>query len=182
MKKSSIPSAILTMLLEIGKITVESFFNPAYAKKYGYSNSYSQLHKSPNACRSAISRLMKKGFIKNRGNIYYLTSQGEKKAFLCQLKENQKLNITNKNQIWDKKWRIIFFDIPEKKRRHRDALRTMLRLVGFKEFQKSVWVYPYKVPDFLKEILFEEKIKHHTRLITTDDIEYDLDLRRIFNL
>ena len=58
----------------------------------------------------------------------------------------------------------------------------MLKVMGFKEFQKSIWVYPYKVPEFLKEILWEENIKHYTRLITTDSIEYDKDLRNLFKL
>ncbi len=83
---------------------------------------------------------------------------------------------------WDGKWRIIFFDVPEKKRRLRDELRSMIRTIGFREFQKSIWVYPYKVPGFLSDILFEENIKHYTRLITTDKIEYDQDLRKMFKL
>jgi len=58
----------------------------------------------------------------------------------------------------------------------------MLKVIGFKEFQKSVWIYPHKVPKFLKDILFEEGIKQYTRLITTYDIEYDKDLRKLFNI
>jgi hypothetical protein len=58
----------------------------------------------------------------------------------------------------------------------------MLKTIGFKEFQKSIWIYPYKVPEFLKEILWEENIKHYTRMITTEDIEYDEDLKKLFHL
>jgi len=77
---------------------------------------------------------------------------------------------------------MIFFDVPEKNRHYRDYLRTVLKVIGFKEFQKSIWVYPYPVPKFLKDLLFEERIKQYTRFITTYEIEYDKDLRKKFDL
>jgi len=83
---------------------------------------------------------------------------------------------------WDGKFRIVIWDIPEKKRIVRDLLRRNLRKWGFAHFQKSVWIYPYRVPKFLKEILFEERIKHFTRFITTKRIEYDKDLQKLFKL
>lgn len=167
------------ILKEIGTITVESFFNPKYAKKYGYTHLY------PNQDRKrfnvATSRLAKRGLIKKDREIYCLTSAGEKEAFFCYLKEH-KILINKTKHKWDGKWRIIFFDIPEKKRRYRDELRSMLKIIGFKEFQKSIWIYPHKVPEFLREILWEENMKHYTRFITTDLIEYDRDLRELFGL
>jgi len=182
MKISSIPSAILIVLREIGAITIDAFFNPAYAKRYGYTpTNFSMASKSCSSYYTSISRLKQKELIKKRGDIYYLTKKGEKEAFLCYLRELRS-KYSNKNKKWDGKWRIIFFDIPEKKRRYRDELRLLLKVVGFKEFQKSAWIYPHKVPYFLKEILFEENIKHYIRLITTSDIEYDLDLKRKFKL
>ena len=185
MRKSSTPFIILTVLREIGAITVDAFFNPAYAKKYGYTpTNFSTASKSCSSYYTSISRLKKRELIKKRGDIYYLTDKGEKEAFFCHLK-GLRSNYSNKNdesKKWDGKWRIIFFDIPEKKRRYRDELRLLLKAVGFKEFQKSTWAYPYKAPNFLKEILFEENIKHYTRLITTSSIEYDLDLKIKFKL
>ena len=44
---------------------------------------------------------------------------------------------------WDGRWRIVLFDIPETKRAGRDALRELLRGVGFFQMQKSVLVTPY---------------------------------------
>jgi len=44
---------------------------------------------------------------------------------------------------WDKKWRVVFFDIPEKRRVERNVLREKLTELGFKELQKSVFVHPY---------------------------------------
>lgn len=167
--RESFAIAILRTLLEIQSGPAKVFFPEKYGKKYGYSR-YKQ----------ELWRLQRRGLIRKKEEIYYLTSKGEKEAFLNNL-FNNKLK-TNKESKWDGKWRIIFFDIPEKKRTYRDKLRHIIKAIGFKEFQKSVWIYPYKVPTYLKEILFDEKIKHHTRLITTSDIEYDKDLRIMFKL
>src|SRR3989344_567134 len=52
---------------------------------------------------------------------------------------------------WDGKWRLILFDIPEIKRRSRDALRRKLKELGCYELQKSVFLWPY---DCKKEIEF----------------------------
>src|SRR3989338_9345708 len=109
MRKSSIPFIILTVLREIGAITVDAFFNPAYAKKYGYTpTNFSTASKSCSSYYTSISRLKKRELIKKRGDIYYLTDKGEKEAFFCHLK-GLRSNYSNKNdesKKWDGKWRI----------------------------------------------------------------------------
>lgn len=57
---------------------------------------------------------------------------------------------------WDKKWRIIIFDIEEINRKTRDRLRRKLRELGFGMLQQSVWITPY---DFIFD--FREFIKFH---------------------
>ena len=77
-----------------------------------------------------------------------LTEKGKRKVKEIQLEDMR----TEKPDIWDKKWRIIIFDIPEKyKRRARDALREKLQKMKFYPLQKSVWVCPYSCE---KEIQF----------------------------
>ena|SRR3990167_9680162 len=44
---------------------------------------------------------------------------------------------------WDKKWRLVMFDIPEAKRKSRSALSVKLKQLGFYQLQKSVWIHPY---------------------------------------
>ena len=44
---------------------------------------------------------------------------------------------------WDGKWRLYFFDIPEKHRAARDYLRRKLKDLGMFNVQRSVFVYPY---------------------------------------
>ena len=176
--KKSLPvtKGILAVLWEVGKITTTSFFPPQYAKKYGYISLY------PGRYKNSLNYLKSRGYInKNDEGIYYLTPKGEKEAFFAYLNGEASAYKPPK-QKWDKKWRIIFFDIPEKKRHLRDYLRTVIKFIGFKEFQKSIWIYPYPVPKFIKDMLFEDNIKQYTRFITTTDIEYDKDLRKLFKI
>lgn len=52
------------------------------------------------------------------------------------------LAITPPSQ-WDHKWRLVFFDIPEENRAARKLLTHKLRLLGFQQLQKSIWVHPF---------------------------------------
>ncbi len=138
--------------------------------------------KHPNTYRSSISRLCKTDLLKRDYNdIVTLTEKGEKQALLAFIEAESRFHKKESGQ-WDGGWRMVFFDIPEEKRKHRDYLRKILKLIGFYEFQRSIWVYPYPVPQFLKNFIFEKDIKPHVRFITTNSIDNDKDLRIIFGL
>lgn len=83
---------------------------------------------------------------------------------------------------WDGRWRIVMFDVPEKFKRVRDALRMHLKSMGFYEFQKSVFVHPYpcaKEIDFIIELYLARK---YIRFIVATDIDNALELKRHFHL
>lgn len=95
-------------------------------------------------------------------NYYYSAKQCLKTGYMEKVIKNGKpfLRLTAKgkekikrdfsfvrwqNQKWDKKWRIVIFDIEEKQRRQRDILRGKLKELGFGMIQKSVWISPYDI-------------------------------------
>ncbi|MEK7510430.1 MAG: CRISPR-associated endonuclease Cas2 [Patescibacteria group bacterium] len=45
---------------------------------------------------------------------------------------------------WDRKWRLVVFDIPEKKKRAREALRGLLKYLTFYRLQDSVFIHPFE--------------------------------------
>jgi len=51
--------------------------------------------------------------------------------------------------FWDGKWRIVMFDIREKRRKARSQLRFLLSSAGFLRLQDSVWIYPYPCDEFI---------------------------------
>ncbi|MFC1757127.1 CRISPR-associated endonuclease Cas2, partial [Patescibacteria group bacterium] len=72
-----------------------------------------------------------------------LSEEGKKRAFEFKIDEME----IKKPNIWDGKWRLVLFDVPEKRRNARDALRNKLQELGFRELQKSVFVFPYPCRD-----------------------------------
>ena len=50
---------------------------------------------------------------------------------------------------WDGKWRMLIFDIREKRRRIRTTLRNLLAGAGFIRLQDSVWIHPYPCDEFV---------------------------------
>ncbi len=48
-----------------------------------------------------------------------------------------------KQNTWDKKWRIVMFDIPETEKKRRDGFAGNLKRIGFLQVQKSAFAYPY---------------------------------------
>lgn len=172
-KSLGISKIILAILFEVGEITVKSFFPHPYShlfcKHPNNRNLYSTTH-----------RLKKQGLITKTSDTFRLTKKGEKEAFFAHLDAQAAMH--QPNRAWDGHWRIVIFDVPEKKRKYRDYLRSMLKTLEFKELQKSIWVTPYQIPKFLEELLWEERIKNFTRFITIKEIDYDKDLRRLFKL
>lgn len=86
-----------------------------------------------------------------------------------------------KSKKWDKKWRLVLFDIPETKKKIRDALRRKLKALGFLEFQKSVFVYPYPCRDEINFILNFWAIPEHVHYVEAP-ITSDHKLREHFRV
>jgi len=83
---------------------------------------------------------------------------------------------------WDKKWRIVIFDIPEKNRLSRERLRFYLKDIGFKMLQNSNWICPYGDFDEIQNFLKEEKIEKYVILIVSDKISNELLYKKKFDL
>lgn len=125
--------------------------------------------------------------IKNLQSMDYIKiDEAKRKAYLTEkgVLEFIKFRIKNRESIWDGKWRLIVFDIPEEKRKQRDFLRERLKWLGFKELQKSVWIFPYDIKKELEEVMTicKPDISGDIRFMTVNKIEDDKDLRDYFGL
>ncbi|MDD3498682.1 MAG: hypothetical protein PHH24_04260 [Candidatus Moranbacteria bacterium] len=107
-----------------------------------------------------------------------LTNKGKKR--LIEFSINT-VNI-KKPDKWDKKWRIVMFDIPNEMNPAREALRRKIKELGFFQLQKSAWIYPYECEDeilFIAEIF---KVQRYVEIITADRILHDAVARKKFKL
>ncbi len=118
--------------------------------------------------------------IKKEGDLdkVILTENG-KKIFL---RFNYEELGVKKPKIWDRNFRIIVFDIPERKRLARNSLRNKMKELGCVKFNDSVWVYPYpcqKEIDFIANYWGIGKYVHF--ILARDITNRDL-LEKSFNL
>ena len=128
--------------------------------------------------KRSATRLRKKGLIKYEEGGYLLTEEGQKILRKWEFAD-YKLNRPSK---WDKKWRLVIFDIPEKRRLVRDQIRELLSLAGFLKLQDSVWVYPYDCEDIIGLLKTDLVVIRNVWYVIADEIENDDRLRNEFDL
>lgn len=87
-----------------------------------------------------------------------------------------------KEKNGDGKWRLVVFDIPEKIREGRRALREKIRELGFHELQKSVWIFPYECKNEIDFIVEFFNLRKYVRFGILESIDNELHLKKIFNL
>lgn len=100
---------------------------------------------------STLGRLSAKGLIKmnnSKNRLYSITKNGTEKInfILNNIKIYQSRNDINS------KWHIIIFDIPENKRKYRDALRNQISNSGYYKIQDSVWTSYHINKEFINNI------------------------------
>lgn len=119
--------------------------------------------------------------IEYRGNQMYfsLTDEGKKKAGKYKIDELE----IKKQKKWDKKWRVLIFDIEDKHKLKREALRGKLKELGLYQLQKSVWACPY---EFKKEMVVLREFfgleSGEMKVINASEIEDDKKIRKHFSL
>jgi len=109
-----------------------------------------------------------------------LTKKGKKQA---QKIGFNKLKIT-KPKRWDRKWRVVIFDVPEKNKIIREALRKKMQKLGFRELQKSVFVYPYPCNKEINRVIKFFKAENFVEQFIAVDFnrKTEKNLKRIFKL
>lgn len=107
-----------------------------------------------------------------------LSKLGKKYAIHCKLDEIE-IKIPDR---WDGVWRMVIFDISEKKKKAREALRSKLKELGFRELQKSVLVFPYECEDEVDFICEVFELRNSVRYIRAGYISNEAELKLKFGL
>ena len=117
-----------------------------------------------------------KKYIDEKGEFIELTPKGQKwvkKYFTEQLE----IKIPQK---WDKKWRLVIFDIPDTKKKERDILREKLERLGFLKLQESVYVFPFECSFEIEAFKKMYIIEPYVQYILADRIETEINLLEEF--
>ena len=179
--RSAIVKDVLYWLLMTGAVYLAAS-SPYFARNLW--REYERWKKYPKKRVSdTFYNLKKQGLIeiKKQGSQIYinLTEEGKKKASFLQIND---LRI-NQPKRWDRKWRLVIFDIAQLKKVYREAFRGKLKELRFSQLQKSVWIHPYDCVseiDILKE--FFGLTDNELRLIVAEEIGDDMKIREIFKI
>ena len=134
------------------------------------------------ALQEEIKKLYRSKLVERKNNpdgsfTFILTKRGKLKALTYHFRE-----IKIKRGNWDGKWRIVVFDIPERIKRARDALRDKLKELGFYELQKSVFIFPFKCEDEIEFVIEFFNLRKYVRIGILESIDNELHLKKIFKL
>lgn len=136
-----------------------------------------------NQTSTALTRLAQRGYLvfETRRDKRYarITPLGIQALTLEQQRTSLQLA---KQKRWDKRWRVIIFDIPESRRGTRDLLRRTMRSSGFYRLQDSVWLYPHDCEDFITLLKADLKLGNAVIYMIVERIENDRRVKDYFAL
>ena len=133
--------------------------------------------------RRAQRRLVAQGLLaRNARGLVRLTAHGEEELEYLERNNFEKWRREHLPNRWDKKWRILIFDITEERRMIRDYIRNKLESIGFRRVQDSVFVFPYDCEDLIALLKADFKVGRDLLYIIADEIENDRWLRECFGL
>lgn len=133
--------------------------------------------------RTVLGRLAAQGHIafeEQDGRRYARITDEGRKALMFEKEKAKMRNLRKKR--WNERWRVVIFDVPERRRRIRDRLRIMMQETGFVRLQDSVWVFPYDCEEFISLLKAELKIGAAVLYMVVEQIENDKHLRAHFGL
>ncbi len=127
---------------------------------------------------NTTKRLVNSGLLEWKDSKLRLTQKGEKTLRALTLLECAQ----KAPRKWDNKWRVLIFDIPERRKGLRQKIRITLQAIGFVRLQDSVWAYPYDCEDLITLLKADFHIGDDMLYMIVDVIERDASLRSHFGI
>ncbi len=112
-----------------------------------------------------VKRLREKGFVEfvsDEELFLRLTDSGKDRALWAKMRSG--------DEKWDGKWRLVVWDIPEKRRQARDLLRFKLKQLGFKQWQQSIWASKINCTRLLRDFIKQVGIEDWVMVIESDNV------------
>lgn len=154
---SDLSKLILFCIKKTGRLTFSQIALEINLSKTNYT---------PEQARRHARYLREKNLLAgNAQGGYSLTNEGRRAL--------EQLSFQNIEQTapWDKKWRLVIYDIPEQNRQIRDRVRSLLKDLGFYRLQISTWVHPLPCLEQFKQIKQSAKLKDELLLLEVSYLE-----------
>ena len=180
LKKGNTTKIILTTIKVVGFLSIAILAPNALQiiGQFSGRKKYDQKYYINNV----IGKLLKNGLIKletkDGKKFVRLTKKGEEELIKYELGD---LNI-KKPKKWDKKWRVVMFDIKETRKGTRTILRNTLNRLGFIKLQNSVWIFPYDCEELIVMLKSNLFLGKDVLYMTVDKLENDKWLKEVFGI
>jgi len=165
----------------VGGVVLVAATIPNVAQLLKYFPGYKKGARFNYKTKSVLGRLVAKGLVvfeeKNGKRYARITEKGER---MLQM-ETEKVAIAKKRR-WDRRWRVVTFDIPERRKSVRVSLRRFMQEYGFVRLQDSVWIYPYDCEDLIALAKANFRIGADVLYMIVERLENDKHLREHFGL
>jgi DNA-binding transcriptional regulator PaaX len=136
----------------------------------------------PRSVYSTLKRLEREKIIEihERGDraIMTITEKGKKRLLKYNI-DDIEIKIPKK---WDGKWRIVSFDIPEKQKKAREALRHKLKELDFLPLQKSLFIFPYPCKNEIDFVTRIFQVESYVIFLETKIIDGEYKPKKYFGL
>ena len=145
-----------------GYIRLEDFLYNTHIYAKGYAR---PLKKS--SFSKTLKRLRDKGLIEviNEAEIIIkLTDEGKTRALWEKIRHLE--------GVWDSKWRIVAFDIPETHSLTRNLFRRRLKELGFKLLQKSIWISKANCTNLIRNYVKELGISKWVSVLEAENVDF----------
>lgn len=83
---------------------------------------------------------------------------------------------------WDGKWRLVLYDVDNRRKQLRDIFRESLRGLGFYRLQESVWLHPYPCEDQVTFLREYHGVGAEVLYVVATKLEDDAPYRTYFDL
>jgi DNA-binding transcriptional regulator PaaX len=166
---------------------IEAIMEGFTGEKYLYPRPYESMYHFAQRLRevkrqqftNSIWQMQRQGLIKiitkNNQKFIQCTKKGQLEILLRKA-------IMQKPHVWDGKWRVVIFDIPEDSRDKRNQLRSLLKKNDFIKLQASVFVSPYPLNREAVKYLQETGLIDYIMFLKVEEMDNDKDLRKQFGL
>lgn len=125
---------------------------------------------------STVYRLKDEGYLEE-------VEKNGRKRLKTTLKGKAKISrFLKKDKVWDKKWRVVIFDIPEEKKTMRDFFRRKLRAIGFRILQESVWISPHNTASQIEILIDLCDAKKYVHYLLVEELDNKDVLMQLFKL
>lgn len=83
---------------------------------------------------------------------------------------------------WDKRWRVVLFDIPEEFKKNRNSFAAGLKRMGFTQIQKSCFALPYPCLDELEVLADFHEVRPFVTFLVAESLENSKKLEKLYKL